>query len=681
MMVGATVEAPVVDPISAAVTRVRLLARRRVRWLATIGPQESEDSVASAELCRALLDLDDPSAEQRFYEQDPQARSLGQQARCMAELALDRSGVLGDLVASLALDEAEADLLQVCVALEIDPSLGAVYAFLAGDPEQRWVTEPLAARLCGYGRRSLWSPVGGLAQWEVLVAGPAAAGESPPLRVDPFMLGFLRNRVELDASLLRCATRVDPRPPLRQWPVGALAGRVRAALERGAPSRIVLEGPRSSGRRTLAACIGAQLGMSVLTIDTDAVPEAELARIHRRGHRQALLHRMALLWHGSRVAHVRGDGLARLPLEIFVIDSGADITAGRGWHEQRFRMPPLSSEDRLALWSTLVPAFASWDELHKRHVSERYCLQVGEIEYAAAQGVSEPREAEQVAREVTRGRLGELGTLLECPFVRRDLHLPDRLERQLDELLFEARERVRFWENEVARRMFPRGTGLVALLSGAPGTGKTMTAQVLARELGLDLFRIDLASTVSKYIGETAKNLRRLFVRAAEMNAVLLFDEADALFSKRTDVRDSHDRHANADTNYLLQLVEDYPGIAILATNRRQNMDDAFVRRVRYLLYFPRPEAAQRRSIWAQLVGSLGGPDAVEAIGADLDALADATEATGAQIKNAVLAAAFFSREERRPIQMAHLMRGLERELGNQGRTLPPGFSTRERSA
>jgi SpoVK/Ycf46/Vps4 family AAA+-type ATPase len=176
---------------------------------------------------------------------------------------------------------------------------------------------------------------------------------------------------------------------------------------------------------------------------------------------------------------------------------------------------------------------------------------------------------------------------------------------------------------------------------------------------------------VSKYIGETAKNLRRLFARAADMSAVLLFDEADALFSKRTEVRDAHDRHANADTNYLLQLVEDYPGIALLATNRRQNMDDAFVRRVRYLLYFPRPEPAQRRAIWDQLVAQLGGPEVAQALGPEIDRLAGTVEATGAQIKNAVLGAAFFAREDGRAIGLEHLRRGLERERGNQGRSLP----------
>ena len=187
--------------------------------------------------------------------------------------------------------------------------------------------------------------------------------------------------------------------------------------------------------------------------------------------------------------------------------------------------------------------------------------------------------------------MGGLGRLLDCPFTWKDLVLPEKVRQNLEDFAFEAQERNRFWELATARRLFPRGTGLVGLFGGSPGTGKTMAAQVIAADLGLDLFRIDLATVVSKYIGETAKQLKQIFARAAMMNAVLLFDEADALFSKRTEVKDSHDRYANADTSYLLQLLEEYRGIAILATNKKQNVDAAFTRRIRYIVDFPRPDA------------------------------------------------------------------------------------------
>lgn len=669
--------------LSALVARVRALAHRRALWLHALGQSKPpDDSLASlpAALQRALLDLDAPDAEARFFARDARARQLTEAAQRYHTLSMaDEDAPLPSIRNALELDDLELDLLAVCVAAEIDPSLAEVFAFVGGDPTRRFVTEPLAVRLCGYGREAASSPVGALAQWELLVAGPAEPGEPPPLRVDPFILGYLRGRTELDPELLAFARAVEPREPLPEWPVDRLRDRIGAALGRGTPTRLVIDGPPSSGRRTLAACVAVGLGAPALAIDTTAIGDAQWPRVHKRAQRQALLHGCALIWHGAQVSRALSGGVAQPPVEVFVTEPPADLGIGAGFHELRVSMPRLGSEQRAHLWRSSLPVIQVFTSEQRRHLAERFAVQVGEIAHVAAQGATAYTEVESLVREVTRGRLGDLGKLLACPFSRDDLQLPERLAAQLDELLFEARERTRFWENEGARRLFPRGTGLIALLSGAPGTGKTMAAQVIAATLGLDLFRIDLAATVSKYIGETAKNLRRLFARAADMSAVLLFDEADALFSKRTEVRDAHDRHANADTNYLLQLVEDYPGIALLATNRRQNMDDAFVRRVRYLLYFPRPEPAQRRAIWHQLVAQLGGPEVAQTLGPDLDRLATTVEATGAQIKNAVLGAAFFAREDGQAIGLDHLRRGLERELGNQGRSLPSDPPTRGR--
>jgi hypothetical protein len=354
-------------------------------------------------------------------------------------------------------------------------------------------------------------------------------------------------------------------------------------------------------------------------------------------------------------------------VEFCLLEPPGEFPSEPGWREERIEMPRLLSHQRRALWDEFLPVSGSWPGDAQKRLSERYLLQVGEIAHVAAQLPECFDDVRRLAREFSRGRLDDLGHLLECPFRREDLQLPERLSRLLDEFLFEARDRVRFWEDERVRRLFPRGTGLIALMSGPPGTGKTMAAQVIAAELELDLYRIDLASTVNKYIGETAKNLKRLFARAADMNAVLLFDEADALFSKRTEVRDSHDRYANADTNYLLQLIEDYPGVALLATNKRQNIDEAFVRRVRYLMFFPRPDAGQRAAIWRQVVRELAGEDREQELGNELVQLAEKVDATGAQIKNATLAALFLAREARRPVGIGDIRRGLERELSNQG--------------
>ena len=236
--------------------------------------------------------------------------------------------------------------------------------------------------------------------------------------------------------------------------------------------------------------------------------------------------------------------------------------------------------------------------------------------------------------------------------------------------MFEATERVAFWEQSSHKRLFPQGQGLLALFAGPPGTGKTMAAQVIANELKLDLYRVDLSSMVSKYVGETSKNIERILSRAQRMDAVLLFDEADALFGKRTEIKDAHDRFANTDTNYLLQAIEQYPGIAILASNKRSNIDQGFSRRLRYILEFPKPDVHLRLHIWQHILTELVGDKITKALDKELAQIASAQEVTGAQIKYALLTAIYLARKERVDVGLMHLIHGLEQELSKEGRGL-----------
>jgi SpoVK/Ycf46/Vps4 family AAA+-type ATPase len=206
--------------------------------------------------------------------------------------------------------------------------------------------------------------------------------------------------------------------------------------------------------------------------------------------------------------------------------------------------------------------------------------------------------------------------------------------------------------------------GLNILFAGPSGVGKTMAAQILAHDAELDIYRIDLASVVSKYIGETERNLERIFVAARSSNAVLFFDEADALFGKRSEVKDAHDRYANIEVAYLLQRMEDYDGVAILATNLRRNLDDAFARRLHHTIEFPQPEAPDRERLWRAMLPPLAP------LSRDIDFgfLARQFELTGGHIRNVVLAAAFLAAEEGTAIAMGHLMRAVARELQKLGR-------------
>ena len=288
-------------------------------------------------------------------------------------------------------------------------------------------------------------------------------------------------------------------------------------------------------------------------------------------------------------------------------------------------------------------------------------------------GASTPAHAAQAVRGLARGRLAALTQQLECPFTWDDLVVPAATENLLKSIAYEAEQHPTFWEQPTPRRLFPQGQGLLALFSGHPGTGKTMAAQVIAAHLGQDLFRVNLAQYVSKWVGETAKHCEQLLNQAAEMDAVLFFDEADAIFAKRSaEMRDAQDRFANTDAAYLLQAIESYRGVAFLATNLKGNIDPAFFRRLRYVVEFAKPDAAHRRQLWHKLVGELAGEARQRQLAPVLDAIAAGVEATAAQTKYALLGALFAARRERAELSGRHLLLGLENELGKEGRAVGP---------
>jgi SpoVK/Ycf46/Vps4 family AAA+-type ATPase len=262
--------------------------------------------------------------------------------------------------------------------------------------------------------------------------------------------------------------------------------------------------------------------------------------------------------------------------------------------------------------------------------------------------------------------MGPLAQRLPQPYTRADLVLPQDLLEELNLAAAWMRNRRRVFEQWGFGRRLVLGRGLTALFTGEPGTGKTMAAQVLARELGLELFRVDLSRVMSKYIGDTEKNLAQLFDDARASGAILFFDEADALFGKRTEVQDAHDRYANLEIGYLLQRMEEHVGTTVLSTNRKRDLDEAFIRRFHFILDFPMPRPPERRRIWEGMLPR----EAEREPGIDVNALARDYEISGGEIRNSVLSAAFLAADEGVPIGLRHLKRGLRRELLKTGRVL-----------
>jgi SpoVK/Ycf46/Vps4 family AAA+-type ATPase len=315
-------------------------------------------------------------------------------------------------------------------------------------------------------------------------------------------------------------------------------------------------------------------------------------------------------------------------------------------------------------------------------VAARFQLSMRQIEYAArlaradalGRGSAELRAAHLVrgARAASRTRLGELARRLAGRRDWNDLILPETQLAELRSISAYLRHRdlvLGDWGyGEVVASQ-----GLKVLFAGPSGTGKTLAAQVVAGDLGVDVFRVDLATVVSKYIGETERNLDRIFAAAEGSNAILFFDEADALFGKRSEVKDAHDRYANIEVAYLLQRMESYAGAVVLATNYRRNVDEAFLRRLDFAIDFPFPEAPERAQIWRRLV-----PEATPlADDVDTDALATSYELSGGSIRNCSVAAAFMAADDGGRVAMRHLVRAIAAEYRKNGRLMVDGdFAT-----
>ncbi|MGH7429891.1 MAG: ATP-binding protein, partial [Candidatus Methylomirabilaceae bacterium] len=262
----------------------------------------------------------------------------------------------------------------------------------------------------------------------------------------------------------------------------------------------------------------------------------------------------------------------------------------------------------------------------------------------------------QACREQAACRLDELAQRIIPCHTWADIVLPDDILRQLQEIAAQVAKRPHVYEQWGFGARLSRGRGISALFSGPSGTGKTMAAEILAHDLKLDLYRIDLAGVVSKYIGETEKNLRKVFDAAEQSGAILFFDEADALFGKRSEVKDSHDRYANIEISYLLQRMEDYRGLAILATNMKSHLDQAFLRRLRFLVDFPFPDSADRQRIWQKVF-----PSQTPVEGLDY-AFLSRLEIAGGNIKNIALNAAFLAAKAGHLVRMEHVLHAAKRE-------------------
>ncbi len=444
---------------------------------------------------------------------------------------------------------------------------------------------------------------------------------------------------------------------------------------------IQLCGPDPADCRAVAAAAAVAVGMRVAVLPADLIPSsaAELDALVRLWEREAVLSRAVLMVEcdGSdpNTDPVRDRKVGRLleRIEGLVIVSDRE----RGRLSQRSVMgfdvaSPTLAEQRSAWWAALGPATDA-DRMEMEVVAAQFNMSLSAIRSAAAEVIarnaSEPgqgisRATWEVCHSLAITRLENLAQRIRPSAGWDDLVLPPIQAQAVRRIALHVRHRATVYDSWGFAARSPRGLGISALFAGMSGTGKTMAAEVLANELRLDLYRIDLATVVSKYIGETEKNLRRVFDAAESSGAVLLFDEADALFGKRSEVKDSHDRYANIEVSYLLQRMEAYRGLAILTTNLKSALDPAFLRRIRFVVQFPFPDVSQCAEIWRRIF-----PASTPTEGLDVWKLAK-LNVPGGNIRNIAVNAAFLAAHLGEPVRMNHVCEAARDEYAKLERPL-----------
>ena len=610
------------------------------------------------------------------------------------------------------LSEFDADALLVCQAPELDLRYERLYAYLQDDVSKRRPSVDLVLNLLctSYGsklglRQRFMASVP-LFKYQLLNLCEDPSQNSPPLlskflKVDDRIVNYLLDCDEPDKRLLPHATFIVPQTRFEDL---LLPGDVKNGLsllirERGGKDQglvFYFQGPYGVGKRSTAEAICKQLSIGLLKVNTNSLlssGEVDFRTALRLVQREAFLQEAAIYLDGFDVLLAEDkriyleDLLRELEDHRRLIFLAGDaiwepVDAFQKVTYLRIEFPRTTHAERQQLWEKFLGNKAAGiEETDLGTLAGKFRFSGGQIRDAANTAANlalwrNPRKGQltmvdlsAACRLQSNRKLAALAQKITPHYTWDDIVLPlDRLQ-QLREICNQVKYRSLVYDKWGFDRKLSLGKGLNILFAGPSGTGKTMAADVMAAELALDLYKIDLSTVVSKYIGETEKNLARIFYEAETSNSILFFDEADALFGKRSEVSDSHDRYANIEISYLLQRMEEYEGVVILATNLRKNMDDAFVRRMHFTVEFPFPEEKDRRRIWEQIWPN----DTPRSKDLDLDFLVKHFDISGGNIRNVALAAAFMAADDGGVIKMSHLIRAIQREYQKMGKLMIEG--------
>jgi hypothetical protein len=682
------------------------------------------ESGDSSHLLRGLYV--DVSQVERLLEHEPGAPLLWGEPDDGDYVAADGSR-LAWLQQTFGLSSFEMDVVLIALAPELDLRYERIYGYLQDDVTRKRPTVDLALHLlcptagARLADRAHFATDAALIRHDLVKLIPPDAAPDPPLlahalRLDEQIVRLLVGGSELDRRLMPICELVTPEV---EWDEGLLSddtvdrlsrlvARARAARK---SLRLYFRAPDRLSRRRAADVLARRIGMRLLAVDAAEIPgaSADVDETLRLLFREAWLQDAVLFLDGIDPSNhpsetpnngVFGDLVAFESDECDVTILGGErtwIPVGRGmtgvltveipastyqvrletWRArlgdagmtvaaegiealaERFRLSP----DQIADAVTIADNRAAW------HDAEPGPVPTGKAAKIAAKTQVTPPALEDLfaaAREQSGNKLSAHAFKVSPLYRWDDIVVPAETLSQLREMCSWVAHRQRVLSDWGFGQRLSHGKGVAALFFGPSGTGKTMSAEIIAGELGLDLFKIDLSAVMSKYIGDTEKNLARIFSAAQDANAILFFDEADALYGRRSEVRDSHDRYANVEISFLLQQMEQYEGIAILATNLRQNMDDAFIRRLQFAIEFPFPDEDERRRIWEVHFPVEAPRDPA----IDFGLLGREYRIAGGNIKNIVLASAFLAAGEALPIGMDHILRATRRELQKMGKVV-----------
>jgi hypothetical protein len=606
---------------------------------------------------------------------------LDSTAPSSAPASLDR------LCHTLSLSEFERQVLLLCVAMELDKTVATLCAEAQGDERKPYPTFDLALALFPHPHWSALTPNSPLRRWRLIELGTGQTLTLSPLRVDEWVLHYLTGTANSDERLTAMIQPVAPHADL--VPSHQQLATQIATLWRQHPTDCPLMqlSGQDGSKHAIAAAACEQLGWQLYVLSALVLPTqtADLHSLKVLWEREAVLRSAVLLIDCDAIEMTtssRQDALLHLieQLQCPLLMTNRDRWQGSGRSLINFEVHPPTVDEQQMLWRQALGSLATDLNGQVELLATEFKLNaatiqaictdvVGQIDPEPIADVTERRDRlsqalRQTCRVHSRPRLDDLTQRIEAIATWNDLVLPDKEVQVLQAIAAHVSYRKQVYDTWGFRSSSSRGLGISALFAGASGTGKTMSAEVLAHQLQLDLYRIDLSAVVSKYIGETEKNLRRIFDAAEASTVILLFDEADALFGKRSDVKDSHDRYANMEVSYLLQRMEAYQGLAILTTNLKDSLDTAFLRRIRFVVKFPFPDASQRAQIWQRIFPSQTPTQDLE-----VQKLAKLNVA-GGNIRNIALNATFLAAQANEPVQMHHLRSAAYSEYTKLERTL-----------